>query len=248
MKNVEYLEMIRKYFPKAFYSEDIFQFVFSFIRKELNLSIDKVILGDSICADEINSMEYPSTAYELLGPFKLGGLNGYPFTGITGLSAFFQHVPNDGAAIIYYGPHIGITEDESIGQVMRVGQEVTSSCCGALDYGLKVLKGKAVIQEKDDYQMSVLSEMLEENKERIMNSSDEYVEATKVIYEKVDSKIGELLSKASFPSRFIILIGGILINTDKGVDSYFDCNKLLCLDMKNKEEMDILPMAIDKLL
>ena len=41
---------------------------------------------------------------DLLGPFKMGGLNGFPFTGLTGMSAFSSHVPDNGAVLIFYGP------------------------------------------------------------------------------------------------------------------------------------------------
>ncbi|MCD8539389.1 MAG: hypothetical protein LRY55_06200, partial [Leadbetterella sp.] len=67
----------------------------------------------------------------MLGPFKMGGLNGYPFAGITGMNAFAHHVPEDGAVIVFYAPHIGITAEGNIGEISRIGQSRNSACCGA---------------------------------------------------------------------------------------------------------------------
>ena len=49
----------------------------------------------------------------------MGGLDGFPFTGLTGMGAFASHVPDDGAVFVYYGPHIGITKDGVIGEIHR---------------------------------------------------------------------------------------------------------------------------------
>jgi len=35
----------------------------------------------------LNAIEYPERAHEMLGPLKLGGLDGFPFAGLTGMSA-----------------------------------------------------------------------------------------------------------------------------------------------------------------
>jgi putative membrane protein len=63
----------------------------------------QVMLADSICSDDVNSIQYPVRTQEFLGPFKMGGLDGFPFTGLTGMGAFASHVPDDGAVFIYYG-------------------------------------------------------------------------------------------------------------------------------------------------
>ncbi|WP_222943801.1 hypothetical protein [Pedobacter sp. N36a] len=42
---------------------------------------------------------FPLRSNEFLGPFKLGGLDGFPFAGWSGMGAFASHVPDDGAVL-----------------------------------------------------------------------------------------------------------------------------------------------------
>lgn len=43
------------------------------------------MLSNSICADDISTMQLPKALTKFLGPFQMGGLTGFPFTGDTGL-------------------------------------------------------------------------------------------------------------------------------------------------------------------
>lgn len=117
------------------------------------------MLADSICSDDVNSIEYLPRAYEMLGPFKMGGLDGFPFTGLTGMGAFAGHVPEDGAVFIYYAPHIGICKEGIVGEIHRVGQSKTSGCCGASKAALgKLTRGELVVGHVTelDYQMNTI--------------------------------------------------------------------------------------------
>ena len=63
------------------------------MQRRLGIEPRKIMLADSICSDDLNIIEYPERAYESLGPFKLGGLDGFPFAGLTGMRAFAHHGP-----------------------------------------------------------------------------------------------------------------------------------------------------------
>jgi hypothetical protein len=39
------------------------------------------MLADSVCSDDLNIIQYPARTQEFLGPFKMGGLDGFPFIG-----------------------------------------------------------------------------------------------------------------------------------------------------------------------
>lgn len=131
MKKREKLDLIHKWYPQAITTIDSVNKVIDFVEYELDLEPKQVMLADSICSDDVNSIQYPARTAEFLGPFKMGGLDGFPFTGLTGMGAFASHVPDDGAVFIYYGPHIGITKDGTIGEIHRIGQSKNSGCCGA---------------------------------------------------------------------------------------------------------------------
>ena len=163
MKKREKLALIRKHYPNAVTTIDSVNQLIDFIEDELDLEPGQVMLADSICSDDVNSIQYPSRAHELLGPFKMGGLDGYPFAGLTGMGAFASHVPDEGAVFVYYGPHIGITKTGTVGEIHRFGQSKNSSCCGAAKGALnKLLKNEI----KDghitdiDYQMNTIEQIV----------------------------------------------------------------------------------------
>ena len=139
MKKREKLEIIRNHYPNAITTIDSVNRLIDFVEENLDLEPMQVMLADSICSDDVNSIQYPARVQEFLGPFKMGGLDGFPFTGLTGMGAFASHVPDEGAVFIYYGPHIGITKTGTIGEIHRFGQSKNSSCCGAAKGALNKL-------------------------------------------------------------------------------------------------------------
>jgi hypothetical protein len=102
MKKREKLDIVRKYYSNALTTIDTVNRTIDYLEDELDLEPSQVMLADSICSDDVNSIQYPTRTQELLGPFKMGGLDGYPFTGLTGMGAFASHIPDNGAVFIYY--------------------------------------------------------------------------------------------------------------------------------------------------
>jgi Limiting CO2-inducible proteins B/C beta carbonyic anhydrases len=137
--NNEHLNTVRKWYPRALTSIDTVNRLLDTIEKHLGLKPHQLMHADSMCCDDVNAIQYPPRAYEMLGPFHLGGLDGFPFAGITGMNAFAHHVPENGAVIIFYAPHIGITKDGTIGEISRIGQSKNSACCGAAKGALNKL-------------------------------------------------------------------------------------------------------------
>ena len=163
MKKYDKLAIIQQHYPKAQTTIDSVNHFIDFIEGQLDLEPSKVMLADSICSDDVNSIQYPARTQEFLGPFKMGGLDGFPFTGLTGMGAFASHVPDEGAVGIYYGPHIGITENGTIGEIHRHGQSKNSSCCGAAKGALNKLINNLIIEGNItdmDYQMNTIEQIL----------------------------------------------------------------------------------------
>ncbi len=146
MKKKEKLAIIRKYYPNAVTTIDGVNRLIDFVEEQLDLEPSQVMLADSICSDDVNSIQYPARTQEFLGPFKMGGLDGFPFTGLTGMGAFASHVPDNGAVFIYYGPHIGITSTGTIGEIHRLGQSKNTGCCGAAKGALNKLVNGQIIE------------------------------------------------------------------------------------------------------
>lgn len=231
------LEIIRKWYPNAITTIDSVNILIDFFEEHLQLEPAQVMLADSICSDDVNSIQYPARAHDFLGPFKMGGLDGIPFTGLTGMGAFASHVPDDGAVFIYYGPHIGITKTGVIGEIHRFGQSKNSGCCGAAKGALSKLLNNQVQPghvDEMDYQMNTIEQILLQQKNRIVNAATPLHEATEVIYEAIDKRINELVDKTTYKCRYVILIGAILINSDTDMGSFTHTKRFDVIDLRTK--------------
>ena len=243
MKKKEKLTLVQQYYPNATTTGEAVNHLVNYIEDELDIDAGHVMLADSLCSDDINSIQYPTEASKFLGPFKLGGLDGFPFTGVTGMGAFASHVPNEGAVVIYYGPHIGISSDGSIGQISRFGQDKQSSCCGAAKGALKKLTDGTIVADdlRDmDFQMSTIEQILYRQKDRVLNADTPIYEATEVIYEAIDARIQELVAKTAYPCQYAILMGVIFINGDTGIGSFNALRRLDLLNLKTGERQDLM--------
>jgi hypothetical protein len=227
------LQQVQEYFPNAVGSSDFILGTYK-VMAEYDLQPNQIMLAHSICSDDVNAIEYPAEGRQMLGPFNLGGLNGYPFTGLTGMGAFSHHIPLDGAAIIFYAPHIGVNCNGELGKILRVGQHSESSCCGATILALNRLVNDEIKPEHkpvDDYQQHMLQEFLLNQKDRILSSEFPVKEATEVIFECSGEMIDHLVEKTHFLGKYLFVMGAIIINTDQKNGSF--------LELRRFEEWDI---------
>lgn len=240
MTNTHHLSTVKHYYSNAKPTKDILNTVLTIVEDRLKLQPKKVIYADSLCCDDVNSMQFPQN--EMIGPFKMGGLGGYPFAGITGMTAFSHHIPEGGAALLIYGPHVGITKKEKIGKILRFGQDKHSSCCGAVTAALKQLLSNQIQRGETnswDYQQNVIRQILLKEEERIKKSDNQFMEAIDVIYEAIDQRMNALISKTEFPCKYLIQIGGILINGDNGMGSFWAGKRFEFLDLKTGERTSL---------
>lgn len=243
MLKKEKLAIIRKWYPNAITTIDSVNMLIDFAEETLELEPTQVMLADSICSDDVNSIQYPARAHEFLGPFKMGGLDGFPFTGLTGMGAFASHVPDNGAVFIYYGPHIGITKTGVIGEIHRFGQNKNSGCCGAAKGALAKLMNNQITAGNItdiDYQMNSIEQILLAEKDRIVNAKTPLFEATEVIYEAIDKRINELVEKTNYNCRYVILMGAVLINSDTDMGSYTSTKRFDVINLATKERKNLI--------
>jgi hypothetical protein len=234
MKKRERLAIIRQYYPNAITTIDTVNRVIDYVEERLDLDSSQIIMADSICSDDVNSIQYPIRAGEFLGPFKMGGLDGFPFTGLTGMGAFASHIPDDGAVFIYYGPHIGISKEGVLGEIHRFGQTKNSGCCGAAKAALNKLTNNAIVEGEVtdiDYQMNTIEQILLRQKDRVMQASQPLYEATEIIYEAIDARIQELVDKTTYHCRYVLLMGAILINSDSDIGSFSATKRFDLIDI-----------------
>jgi hypothetical protein len=240
MLKKEKLALIRKWYPNAVTTIDSVNKLIDIVEENLELEPGMVMMADSICSDDVNSIQYPARTREFLGPFKMGGLDGYPFTGLTGMGAFASHVPDNGAVFIYYGPHVGITKSGVLGEIHRIGQTHNSGCCGAAKGALKKLLNNEITEGNItdlDYQMNTIEQILFKERERIINAEHSLFEATAVIYEAIDRRINELVDKTVYNCRYVILIGAVLINSDTDMGSFSSTKRFDVIDLSSKKRV-----------
>jgi len=243
MKKREKLAIIRQHYSNARTTIDTVNKTIEYVEDFLDLEPAQIMLADSICSDDVNSIQYPARASEFLGPFKMGGLDGFPFTGLTGMGAFASHVPDEGAVLIYYGPHIGVTKTGALGEIQRHGQNSNSSCCGAAKGALNKLINNQIEEGHVfdlDYQMNTIEQILLKEKDRILKAEKILKEATEVIYEAIDQRINELVAQTKYNCKYVILSGAIHINSDSDMGSFSCARRFEIIDLIKNERYDAM--------
>ncbi|SEI75557.1 hypothetical protein SAMN05192553_101126 [Cyclobacterium xiamenense] len=229
-------EIVKKEFPNARDAKDTSIHFLGKMQIEHQLDVSKILMATSVCSDDIN---VPSTTFfnVLFGPFVMGGLGGVPFVGKTGMTAYAHHIPDEGSAFIFYGPHIGITLDGELGKMFRPRMEEKGNSCGALMLALDRLQhdGYTPIVNDDDYQQMKLEESLLPFRAEILASENPPKAITEATYGIIDNKIRQYLKtcKDEFHADKVTLLGGIIINTDYGLDDYFDARNFEVIDLKS---------------
>ncbi len=242
MKKREKLDIIRAHYPNAITTIDSVNRLIDFVENDLDLEPAQFMFADSICSDDVNSIQYPVRAHEFLGPFKMGGLDGFPFTGLTGMGAFASHVPDEGAVFLYYGPHIGISKTGVPGEIHRFGQSRSSGCCGAAKGALGKLLNNDITPgnvTELDYQMNTIEQILLGDKQRIQAAEQPLMEATEAIYEAIDRRIEELVAATKYNCHYVLLMGAILINSDSDMGSFNTIRKFVVINLATGERRDL---------
>ncbi len=200
-----------------------------------DIDVSKILMATSLCSDDIN---IPSTSFfsVVWGPFFLGGLGGLPYAGLTGMTAFAHHIPDNGTAFIFYGPHIGVTLENEVGRMYRPGQEKGGACCGALMLALERFQDDLYVPKlsQKDYQQSYLESLLYPRREEILADTSPQRKITECTFELIDKMLHEYLRevKDEFKVDKIGLLGGIVINTDFGIDDYFSVRNFEVISTK----------------
>lgn len=197
------------------------------IAEREGIEMDKIILSTSFCFDELNhhqaKMKLPITQ----GTFIMGGLAGYPFVGEIGLTAFADHIPDDGAALFIFGSHIGISGTGEVGKVKRTGQHRHTNTCGALmmvqDHILSSSELEIHPNDYSGYQAEYLALRLSPMAADIRKAEVPILKTTHLVYDEIENEILKLIIRnkilqSNFP---VYILGGIVINTDDNLPNYF---------------------------
>lgn len=197
------------------------------IAQRENIELGSIIVATSFCFDELN---HQHTKMNLPAPqrtFIMGGLAGYPFVGEIGLTAFSDHIPDDGAALFIFGSHIGISRTGEVGKVKRVGQQRHTNTCGALMMVQNHVLSTAIHQidpaDYSEFQPEFLALRLLPMAEEIRNAEVPILKTTDLVYYEIEKEMLSLIR--SHPTLLknypVYILGGIVINTDETLPNYF---------------------------
>lgn len=228
---------INKMFPGAVPFNEYTDSLLFFLYAVHGIKPEMILLGESICVDDVMTTKSPFVGKMIKGPFVFGGLGGLPFTGLTGLSAYAHHVPDSGAAMLLAGPHIGYSMDGGWGYLKREGQQHSSSCCGALIAALTKLQKNAIVRkppEEPDYQAQTLEQLALRYKGQILKSDVPIVTLTKIVNRQVEKGMSNL-PEEDVHFRYIITIIGVIINTDVGFPDYIWVERMSIYDLETEE-------------
>ncbi len=193
------------------------------------LDLNKSIAACSLCPDEWNNRVIEEIRKLFGHTFFLGGITGFPFTGVTGFNAFGDHIPDRGHAFIFYGPHMGIDAQRN-GFLQRPGQERATFSCGAAFGALQQLKDddwQVGDQPQDDYQLWRLRKMLQAHRSELLSLRPE-LKLLELIHAESRSFMLEQAAriKAKFQAEKIILLGAVVLNTPIGMPDYIQHRSL----------------------
>lgn len=210
-------QYVKAAYPGAATGTEVTEKYLQFLADEYGADLSRILFATSLCCDDVNV----STDFRrvLTRPFTLGGLGGLPYAGFTGMVAYAHHIPDGGDAFIFYGPHIGITDDGELGRMRRPGQQHLTNSCGALMLALERLqRTKEVyvpVSSERDYQQVLLERAVMPYKQQIITAGNPKKEITEIAYNEINKNIRLLvdMAKAEFRCNRIFLLGGVIINT-----------------------------------
>lgn len=181
---------------------------------------DNTLFAHCICRDEINN-HTSEVMSEFWGEsFTLGGLAGVPTSGVTGFGAYASHRPDGGNLLVFFGPHIGIDNIGRLGLARRREVSEPGKTCGSLCLAVDHLqKSDSISEDPFDLEQVQVCRELAPYMDGVVSSDSQIKTATESIYQVIESRLEEIVKRASLDCE-VVLLGGILINTPSTSD-YF---------------------------
>jgi len=160
------------------------------------------------------------------------------------------HIPDDGYCLIVYGPHVGVSQDGTVGKVERKGIELVDTCCGSAVAASNYLKGiteggasiSTNIQTFTDFQQGAVQELILPHGKRLTDAKDLMVELPYALFESQDMLMKAIVDAgASGTKKGLAMLGGIQINTGPDTPDYFHPLRFDYMNNSGEIVEDMLP-------
>lgn len=245
----EFDAIVQSNFPGAINNKQLESRVVGALAKK-GYTGSNTLLATSLCCDELARRLEDDFVKVYGNNFNLGGLSGFPFAGNTGFGAMSAHIPDDGYCLVVYGPHVGVSEDGTVGVVERDGIALVDTCCGSAVAASNYLKGitdggatiTANIQSFTDFQQGAVQELILPHGKRLADADDRMVELPYALYDSQDLLMRSIVGAGvGGTKKGIALLGGIQINTGPNTLDYFHPLRFDYMNKKGEIIEDMLP-------
>jgi hypothetical protein len=219
---MKWRETIERHFPGALPFHELEKRSRDYLTHR-GLTPETTLFANVICRDEINDGAVEIFSEYWGENFDLGGLAGFPSSGITGFSAYSHHVPDGGSLFVLFGPHVGVSESGEWGKVSRTGISNETAACGALiNFLNKIYEDKdyRVIPDPADMEQNMIEDALLCEKAAILGSPKPILAVTEAIYSIISNRLKVIIKRIDLRMQ-IVLLGGIMINTSPGNPTFF---------------------------
>ena len=230
-------DILKRTFPDAMTGPAFADSAINYIQRKYHIPPGKILMGASLCVDDIIYTKNFRLNPKVKGPFNLGGLGGLPFTGVSGLGAFAHHIPEDGMMFLLIAPHIGYSENKGWGYVLRHEQHEASTCCGALMGTLDKLQKGTLRPEikEEDYQGGKIAQLTLAHQQEILSAKDQIITLTKITAKQAEQEIrSHIVDTHMEHIKYVVLVAGIMINTDYSYSDYLSVNHFMVYDVAKK--------------
>jgi Limiting CO2-inducible proteins B/C beta carbonyic anhydrases len=95
-----------------------------------------------------------------------------------------------------------------------------------------------------DYQQNTIEQILLPHRARIAAARCAIAEATEVMYGAIEARIDALAARTSYPCRHLVIMGGVLINSDFDVGAFCCFRRLVHVDQRTGHRDDWLPALL----
>ena len=248
---MSYKEAIKREFPLAMPGPVFTRKIIDLFAKR-GFTPENTVFANSTCPDEINR-KVTQFADHYGENFTMGGLAGFPFTGITGLNAFSHHVPDNGNLFILYGPHIGVSNSGELAKIKRQGMSKESTSCGSLCGAYAFLKEKwdtnepvQLSYDQLDPQQWYVTKRLHACRNAIEWSDNPIRTVVEAAFGSIDEEIQAIFADdRTHYSGNIALIGGIQINTPVGEEDYFLPKRIEYFEIEGRNKTNLMKELFD---
>jgi hypothetical protein len=209
-------QTLNQYFPGAISIPELVLFVSEKISSQGFLP-SKVKPAKATCRDDsIEQLGESLKSAGFLSPFRMETLAGHPVFGSTSVGAWYHHIPDNGIGVIFYGPHIGIDSNGSLGYLDRIGQAHVGKSCGAQHAMLNHFQANNFGPYSSDSELSAVAKSLNGSEVKILNSEIPILSMTKELYQRGLDTLTKLVQnqQRSDDKKFpVLIVGGVNVDT-----------------------------------